>query len=100
MATGQSLWGGTVFELTAQGIESVLRSFGGGDDGNELIAGLIRDASGDLYGTTEFGGAYLWGTVFELTPHPPAGAIGTSQSLWNFRQQHRRPITSRWPDHG
>ena len=30
--------------------------------------GLIFDAAGNLYGTTFGGGAYGWGTVFELTP--------------------------------
>lgn len=32
----------------------------------EPQAGLVRDAAGDLYGTTYSGGAYGWGTVFKL----------------------------------
>ena len=48
---------GTVFELTASGTESVLYSFTGGNDGATPSAGLVRDAAGNLYGTTEFGGA-------------------------------------------
>jgi uncharacterized repeat protein (TIGR03803 family) len=31
-------------------------------------AGLTFDAKGNLYGTTENGGAYNFGTVFEITP--------------------------------
>ena len=39
------------------------------NNGWEPIAGLIADASGNLYGTTFYGGAYGVGTVFKLTPH-------------------------------
>jgi uncharacterized repeat protein (TIGR03803 family) len=63
---------GTVFELmpsTGGGwTEVVLHSFGDGKDGGYPDAGLIRDASGNLYGTTSLGGAYNYGTVFEITP--------------------------------
>ena len=37
-------------------------------DGAYPSSGLIRDAAGNLYGTTLEGGAYNYGTVFELTP--------------------------------
>jgi len=47
--------------------ESVLHSFTG-SDGSSPEAGLIRDASGNLYGTTRFGGSDRRGTVFEITP--------------------------------
>ena len=63
---------GTVFELkrTAGGgwTEQVLHNFGNGADGTDPFAGLIFDAAGNLYGTTEGGGTYGVGTVFELTP--------------------------------
>ena len=36
--------------------ESVLHSFTGGADGANPVAGLISDAAGNLYGTTENGG--------------------------------------------
>jgi hypothetical protein len=66
--------GGTVFQLTpaAGGLwsESILHNFGQSDqDGNYPgNAGLILDTSGNLYGTTNYGGTYAMGTVFELTP--------------------------------
>lgn len=46
---------------------TLLYSFAG-SGGSYPGAGLIRDSSGNLYGTTEFGGASGGGTVFKLTP--------------------------------
>src|ERR1039458_7566385 len=66
---------------TAQ--EKVLHNFNNnGTDGTSPRAGLIFDAAGNLYGTTEQGGAYSHGTVFELTP--AAGGGWTEQVLHNF----------------
>ncbi len=39
-----------------------------GKEGYWPCGALILDGSGNLYGTTSFGGAYGWGIVFELTP--------------------------------
>jgi uncharacterized repeat protein (TIGR03803 family) len=61
---------GTVFKVTATGQETVIYSFvGGTTDGAEPYGGLVRDAAGNLYGTTISGGAYFWGTVFKLDPN-------------------------------
>ena len=49
------------------GSESALYNFGGGSDPKQPYAGLIFDKAGNLYGTTEFGGASNQGTVFEVT---------------------------------
>jgi len=47
--------------------EKVLHSFNNnGQDGFNPEAGVILDSSGNLYGTTQFGGAYGGGIVFEL----------------------------------
>ncbi len=60
---------GTVFELMKSGsgysAPVTLASFNG-SNGAHSGAGLISDAAGDLFGTTEYGGAYGYGTVFEL----------------------------------
>jgi uncharacterized repeat protein (TIGR03803 family) len=61
---------GTVFKLMPGGgswTETVVHSFGNGRDGSNPDAGLIMDASGNLYGTTNAGGTYGYGTVFEVT---------------------------------
>jgi hypothetical protein len=75
--------GGTVFELSPNGSggwkETVLYSFcseGGTSctDGDGPYAGLIEDAQGNLYGTTDYGGAnVIGGTVFELSPNGTGG---------------------------
>jgi uncharacterized repeat protein (TIGR03803 family) len=70
---------GTVFELIpgAEGhwTEKLLHSFAGSPDGANPMAGLIFDASGNLYGTTLWGGTTGarncfggCGTVFEISP--------------------------------
>jgi uncharacterized repeat protein (TIGR03803 family) len=63
---------GTVFKLEANGSETVLHSFAGLPDGAGPFAGVIRDAAGNLYGTTVYGGtksvnANGDGTVFEIS---------------------------------
>lgn len=62
---------GVVFKLETVGNETVLHSFAGSPaDGEAPLASLTRDAAGNLYGTTEFGGtAGGGGTVFELSPN-------------------------------
>jgi uncharacterized repeat protein (TIGR03803 family) len=61
---------GTVFELAvnAEGhwIARVLHTFSGGNDGANPLSSLIRDSSGNLYGTTRLGGTANLGTAFEL----------------------------------
>ena len=77
---------GTVFKLAPTGdgswTETVLHNFGNGTDGALPAAGLIFDAAGNLYGTTEVGGFYGDGTVFELTPNGSGG--WTEQVLFSF----------------
>lgn len=56
---------------TARAAEyKVLYKFQGGVDGANPYASLIFDAVGNLYGTTNSGGVYGYGTAFKLTPNP------------------------------
>jgi uncharacterized repeat protein (TIGR03803 family) len=66
---------GTVFKLDAAGNETVLYKFTGGTDGGAPLGGLIQDAEGNFYGSTELGGDLTGangslgcGVVFKLDP--------------------------------
>jgi uncharacterized repeat protein (TIGR03803 family) len=63
---------GVVFKLTPKGKEIVLHTFceqgGNCADGQWPLGGLVFDLKGNLYGTTESGGAHSGGVVFKLTP--------------------------------
>lgn len=65
----------------AAGTEQVLLSFNYGG-GTHPHAGLILDASGNLYGTTYTDGTYGAGTVFELLPG--GGGQWGFEALYNF----------------
>ncbi len=59
---------GTVFKISAAGAYSTLYKFGSNPgDGLNPIAGLIIDASNNLYGTTTLGGMNNTGTVFKIS---------------------------------
>jgi uncharacterized repeat protein (TIGR03803 family) len=57
---------GTVYKITSAGKETILHSFKGGEDGIFPQSDLTFDADGNLYGTTFYGGAYDFGTVFKI----------------------------------
>jgi uncharacterized repeat protein (TIGR03803 family) len=66
---------GVVYKLSPAGKQTVLYTFTGGTDGANPDSGLIRDAQGNFYGTTESGGdnnpsacPIGCGVVFKLTP--------------------------------
>jgi uncharacterized repeat protein (TIGR03803 family) len=61
---------GTVFKITPDGTLTTLYSFcsrSGCADGSGPRAALIQATDGDLYGTTNLGGANGGGTVFKIT---------------------------------
>ena len=59
----------------------VVYSFAGDEDGEYPSTELVRDAAGNLYGTTVLGGDHGSGTVFELTP---SGNGWTHTVLYSF----------------
>jgi len=77
---------GTVFKVTADGQESIVYAFKGGQDG-ESPSGPLTYISGKLYGTTSFGGGtpciyaprvHGCGTIFEIN------LSGTERVLYRF----------------
>lgn len=64
---------GTVFMVDKQGTERVLYSFTGKEDGGNPYAGLVRDADGNLYGTTSNGG--LPGQTCSFRGIPGCGTV-------------------------
>ncbi len=79
---------GTVFKLSPNGngtyTETILHTFTGypSGDGENPAAGLIMDSSGNLYGTTRYGGLHDGGTAFMLAPS--SGGAWTETILYSF----------------
>jgi uncharacterized repeat protein (TIGR03803 family) len=65
--------------------ETILHFFGTGLDGFQPNAGVAKDASGNLFGTTRFGGAHGAGTVYELTPN--SDGSWTETVIYSFGAQ-------------
>lgn len=78
---GGTNFDGTVFKITPDGQESVLHAFTGSPDGQFPYFALLRDAAGNLFGTTNQGGANGAGTVFEVKPN------GQEYVLYSFCSQ-------------
>ena len=57
---------GLIYELQQSGNMTTLSTFPPADGGTNPYAGVTRDAAGNLYGTTAYGGANNAGTVFEI----------------------------------
>ena len=79
--------GGTVFRLTPGSTghwsETILHNFGRQNDGAGPLGGVLIGPSGVLYGTTQVGGAYSAGTVFELASGPHGWKETTLYSFGN-----------------
>lgn len=69
---------GTAFSVSTAGVHTLLHSFSGGADGDELQGGLVQASDGQFYGTTSFGGANGDGTVFRMD------AAGNVTTLHDF----------------
>lgn len=76
---------GAVFELSPQHDgtwkETILHAFSTSvtaKDGYTPLGGLVLDSEGSLYGTTEYGGTYNYGTVFQIQ------GSGRETVLWSF----------------
>jgi uncharacterized repeat protein (TIGR03803 family) len=69
---------GTVYQITPAGSLTTLHAFTDGTDGAHPYDALIQGTGGDLYGTTEAGGANGSGSVFQITT---TGALTTLYSF-------------------
>ena len=63
---------GTIFKIDPSGKESLLYQFHGNfgtrkPDGQDPQGPLVADSSGNLYGTTAYGGTDQFGTIFKVT---------------------------------
>lgn len=58
---------GVLFKVALDGTETALHTFTGSPDGANP-QGLLHDSAGNYYGTTYYGGAFGYGTVFKITP--------------------------------
>jgi uncharacterized repeat protein (TIGR03803 family) len=67
---------------------------GGSQDAESPAGGLVRDAQGNLYGTTVNGGAYEWGTVFELSPNSDGMWIETILYSFSDESDRAQPAAS------
>jgi uncharacterized repeat protein (TIGR03803 family) len=87
---GSAKGNGSVFELSPPSvaggawIETTLHDFQGGNDGAVPDCGVISDSNGNLYGTTDSGGASDAGTVFELSPPSMPGGAWSEAVLYAF----------------
>lgn len=71
----QKFCSGTVYELKTNGKKKMLFCFKDPGSGATPVGDLLKDAQGNLFGTTSLGGMISFfcpngcGTVFEVTPH-------------------------------
>jgi uncharacterized repeat protein (TIGR03803 family) len=83
-----------LFSTLAYAGERVLYSFQGGTDGFRPAGPLVLDPAGNLYGTTVYGGADGWGTVFELSPNGQGGWSETILYSFTGGADGQQPATA------
>jgi uncharacterized repeat protein (TIGR03803 family) len=79
--TGGTIAEGTVYEVSASGGDKVLHTFQGGSDGIYPYGGVVRDAAGNLYGTTYSGGAGNQGVVYQVSKAGEESVLYTFSGL-------------------
>src|ERR1035441_9232070 len=86
---------GTIFKITPGGTLTSLYNFcsqSGCTDGQYPDAGLVQAANGDLYGTTQGGGAQFGrGTIFKITP---GGTLTTLYDFCSRSEEHTSELQS------
>ncbi len=69
---------GCLWKISNTGVFSVVHTFTGGADGADAFDTVTFDASGNMFGTTAYGGTYYVGTVWEID------TTGTFSTLYSF----------------
>ena len=69
---------GTLFELKSKSTFSTLYNFGASGDAEFIFSDVVLDPKGNMYGTSEEGGADGTGTIWEVT------SGGTESVLYSF----------------
>ena len=92
MDVGGASGGGTIFKITLSGTLTTLYNFcsqSGCPDGQYPVGGLVQATDGNLYGTTDDGGANGFGTVFSVSvglgpfveTEPTAAKVGATVKI-------------------
>jgi uncharacterized repeat protein (TIGR03803 family) len=76
---GGDNYDGAIFEITSEGLLTPLHQFAGKPDGANPLSALVLGTNGNFYGTTAYGGASGYGTVFQMTP------AGIFSNLYSFK---------------
>jgi uncharacterized repeat protein (TIGR03803 family) len=86
---------GTIFKIAPDGTKTVLHAFTANPDGATPI-GIVRDAKGNIFGATVYGGQFGYGTVFKLFPN------GREKVLHSFKAENygRNSPHGMWPQAG
>ena len=77
--SGGDYGNGTVYKISPSGELTTVYSFTGKHDGNDPFPGLVADRSGNLYGTTLFGGSTQNGVVYKIA------ADGKQSVVYSFK---------------
>jgi uncharacterized repeat protein (TIGR03803 family) len=88
---------GTVFEISPAGTLTTLHTFcsqSNCTDGSGPVGGVVQATDGNVYGTTEGGGAYNAGTIFEVIT-----STGEFSTLYSFCSQSGCP-DGQYPEAG
>ncbi len=77
-ALGGTTGFGLAWRIGPNGAEKILHEFTSQPDGGIPNGGFYRDAAGDLYGVTQVGGTYGFGTVYRIS------AVGAYSIIYSF----------------
>jgi uncharacterized repeat protein (TIGR03803 family) len=89
--TGGAFSLGAIYRITPSGSFQLLHSFTGGADGGNPTGTLAKDASGAIYGTTQYASmpqsGAIFSTAFRITPDGVFTSFGYLGSRNNFVEQ-------------